>query len=254
MPFTFAHPLYAAPLKWVNKRFFVLSGLVLGSMSPDFEYFIALEPYQWIGHTHAGLLLEALPLCLIIIFLLHYIVKKTLAAHLPGAWRLDERASLRMREICTAPRSFREYLLFSVSVMFGFYSHIFIDSFTHYSGYFVERIPVLRAVILHIPIYKWLQHSLSVLGLSACVTALWYGLKTVALPQKRQRDKVKSRKNKWLYWIATGIVMLAVILLKLLCTDSTNWLGIIVVAPISGLAAGIVAASFVFRGKRSSLQ
>jgi hypothetical protein len=53
LPFTFAHPSSSFPIKCIKPRYFSLVGLILGSMSPDFEYFIALEPYQIIGHIHS---------------------------------------------------------------------------------------------------------------------------------------------------------------------------------------------------------
>ncbi|SEP14833.1 DUF4184 family protein [Paenibacillus sp. OV219] len=55
MPFTFAHPAYALPLKFINPRYLSATGLVLGSMAPDFEYFLTLEPHQTIGHSFSGL-------------------------------------------------------------------------------------------------------------------------------------------------------------------------------------------------------
>lgn len=53
MAFTLAHP--AAVIFSKDKRF-NLMGLILGSMSPDFIYFILFSPSSNIGHTLLGLI------------------------------------------------------------------------------------------------------------------------------------------------------------------------------------------------------
>ena len=56
MPFTFAHPAAIIPINSRFKSKFCLTGLVLGSMAPDFEYFIRLKPYSAYGHNLIGFL------------------------------------------------------------------------------------------------------------------------------------------------------------------------------------------------------
>lgn len=59
MPFTISHAIYAIPIRHIMPKYFSVMGLILGSMSPDFEYFIYLEPYVTIGHSIQGLLFQA---------------------------------------------------------------------------------------------------------------------------------------------------------------------------------------------------
>lgn len=158
MPFTFAHPLYAFPLRSLKPAYFSLTGLILGSMAPDFEYFIALEPYQRIGHTHAGLLLEAVPLSVLFALLFHRIIRLPLAVHLPSIFGLDSRAYELLRP--WTMNSILHWVVFVISVTIGFYSHLFVDHFTHQSGFFVERFPLLRHSFAGIPLFKIAQHSL----------------------------------------------------------------------------------------------
>ena len=40
MPFTFSHPAAVLPLRLLPRHWFSLTGLVIGSMVPDFEYFL----------------------------------------------------------------------------------------------------------------------------------------------------------------------------------------------------------------------
>ncbi|WP_262496247.1 DUF4184 family protein [Flavobacterium piscis] len=43
MPFTFSHPAIILPLKYLPKNWISLTGLIIGSLTPDFEYFYSNE-------------------------------------------------------------------------------------------------------------------------------------------------------------------------------------------------------------------
>lgn len=78
MPFTFAHPAIILPLPFLNKRWFSLTGLIIGSMIPDFEYFIRMRIQSIYSHTLAGIFWFDLPLALLISFIFHNKVKNLL--------------------------------------------------------------------------------------------------------------------------------------------------------------------------------
>src|ERR1700744_5706609 len=83
MPFTFSHPAIVIPFKWLPKKWFSMTGLVVGSMIPDFESFITLEPDKTYSHSLPGVFWFDLPLALLVCFLFHDIVKRPLLGHLP---------------------------------------------------------------------------------------------------------------------------------------------------------------------------
>lgn len=56
MPLTFAHPAAILPFSRQSK-YIHFSALVLGSMAPDFEYFLRGRPVGEIGHSFTGFLL-----------------------------------------------------------------------------------------------------------------------------------------------------------------------------------------------------
>jgi hypothetical protein len=82
MPFTLSHPLFAAPLKKMLP-FLSTTGLILGSMSPDLEYFIAMQPFRSIGHSIEGFFLLILPVCIAFACGFHNIIKPSLPELLP---------------------------------------------------------------------------------------------------------------------------------------------------------------------------
>ncbi|MFB9328211.1 DUF4184 family protein [Paenibacillus aurantiacus] len=245
MPFTFAHAAYAYPIKRTAPRLFSPTGLVLGSMAPDFEYFVNLEPHVTIGHSVWGLLLHALPLSVLLAILFHQVVKRQLAVHLPAAFGLDQRAYQLLGKTGKLT-SGTTWLLFLPSVAAGFLTHVVLDAFTHQSGFAVLRWPQLQeTALLSLPLYKCLQHGLSLFGLLVIAyviaAALWRAsTERVIMP-------VVSARRKISYWLLAVVVAALVTAIKLIAADSGNTLGILVVAPLSGFCLGLVLSSILFK-------
>ncbi|MGC5327141.1 DUF4184 family protein [Brevibacillus sp. SYSU BS000544] len=244
MPFTFAHPLYAAPFKRVKPRWFSLTGLILGSMSPDFEYFFMLEPYQTIGHTLQGLFFQAIPISVCLALLFHYVVKRQMLFHLPFSKQIRQNISIQRKQWIL--NTLNKWVTFIVSIIIGFLTHIFIDSFTHVGGYFVVQSTFLQSKALGLPTYKILQHSLSLIGLIVPILLL---LNRVKKGTAVQRFQSASIQQKIRYWFIVLLTTLLVLILKLTVSSSENKLGIIVVAPITGFWIGIVISSVVYQWK-----
>ena len=65
MPFTVAHVAAVLPaVRWARRL--EPSCLVIGSMSPDFEYFVRGEQVSTISHTFVGLFAWCLPATLVL--------------------------------------------------------------------------------------------------------------------------------------------------------------------------------------------
>lgn len=250
MPFTFSHPIFAAPLKLVKPHYLSITGLILGSMSPDFEYFILLEPYQSIGHTWQGLLLQAFPLCLLFAILFHKIVKGIAALHLPEWGGINSKLYHMALNTSWNLRSPAKLLIFFASVTIGFFTHILIDACTHKLGFFVTQLSFLQQLYGGIPVYKWLQYSLSLLGLAAeaiILLALLWNQPSTPSGQSRLTVQAVTTNEKWVYWLLVLAVMLAVTGIKLVLRSSANIIGIMVVAPISGFLLGILLTSILYK-------
>ncbi|UHA72775.1 DUF4184 family protein [Paenibacillus sp. 481] len=254
MPFTFAHPLYAVPFHRMGMFTLSLSGLILGSMAPDFEYFIALEPHQVIGHTFKGLLLEAIPLSILFAWLFHYVIKHALVLHLPSWFDLDRRAYQLIRS--WRLRSYKDWLIFIGSVVIGFATHVFLDAWTHRSGWFVTAFPGMQQpIVAGIPLYKMMQHGLSLLGLTIEGVLLW---KLLAGRRYSSADTVKSAPtpisfvrvstaSKVRYWGVVIFVVLLIVIAKFTISESSNMIGILVVSPLSGIMLGVTIASLMVK-------
>jgi len=205
MPFTFAHPSIVLPL--YKNRWFSFTALVCGSMSPDFEYFLRMQPYSVYSHTIAGLLFFNLPIVFVISFLFHEMVKWPMLACSPEWFR---KGLLPLGMTAWRPTSWRSIVIFVYSALFGSLSHIVWDSFTHQGAYFVDRLAFLQETLhvagREVPMFKLFQHGSTLLGLGAIALIL---IRLCFVNRRLSFQRVCTPLQKWLYWICVGIIGIA---------------------------------------------
>lgn len=175
MPFTAAHPAAILPLLR-HSRWFSATGLVAGSIAPDFQYFLLLPIFRYSGHTLHGLLFFNLPIALLIATIFHLVVRRPAVAHLP-LW-LKQRA-LAVPALDWLPYLRQRWFVFATSVIIGAATHIFWDSFTHNSNYFVVKWPVLASMV-ELPLLgrdmmlcRIIQHTSTFAGSLAILVYTW---------------------------------------------------------------------------------
>lgn len=203
MPFTPAHAAAAYPFR--NTRL-IWSAVIVGTMAPDFEYFLRLAPGQPYGHTLPGVFVITLPLALIALWLFHGLVKAPFVELLPRGFE---------RRLAPYMGTFRfggaaRFGLIVASVLIGVFTHLLWDSFTHGNTWLVRDWPVLRhpihlKVIAPQPLYKLLQHGSTLLGLSVLLLwiAAWY----------REAEPVGEQSCDQSGWPVRRIVTLLTILI-----------------------------------------
>ena len=165
MPFTFSHPAIVLPLTYLPRKWFSLTGLVIGSLTPDFEYFLRMKIESIYSHTIPGLFWFDLPSGLLISFVFHNIIRNSLFNNLPNI--LKSRVSIFTKFDWNKHFS-NNWFVVLISILIGAVSHLFWDGFTHNHGFFVEIIPGLSNTIeifgKQILILKILQHLSSIFG------------------------------------------------------------------------------------------
>ncbi len=229
MPFTFSHPAIILPLTYLPKRWISLTGLVIGSLTPDFEYFIRFKIQSNYSHTVSGLLWFDLPLGILLAFLFHNIIRDQLFINLP--------ASLKSRLISFTNFNWNQYfsrnwVVVIFSILTGAFSHVLWDSFTHNHGYFVESISLLKSSIelfdIQVPILKILQHASTILGGITIAYVLW------KLPVENTVSNGKELK----FWTIDSFIAIAIIMIRLLTGLSFLQYGNVIT---SGISAGIIS-------------
>lgn len=232
MPFTFSHPAIVLP--FLKTKRLSATGLIIGSMCPDFEYFIRMKVQSNISHTFLGLLLFNLPVGFLVAILFHLIIKRSLIENLPSF--LQNR--LRTLKDIDWVDYLKENLFYVlISILIGALSHIFWDSFTHESGYFVQKTSFLIYKIYNIPLYKMIQHFSSLIGM---MFICFYMYK---LPI---RNEVKTNLN-WKYWVSILVFILIIMLIRWTFGLSINQIGNVVVSLISATLLAIIFVSFKYK-------
>lgn len=144
MPLTFAHPAIILPFLSLPKRYVSVTGLIVGSITPDLEKLARLQAGlsadSTYSHTGAGIFWLDLPLALLLASVFHVIVRDPLRRNLPAFWQ----RRLGGYQPINWPQYFKErYGVITLSMLLGIGSHLLWDSFTNKNGYFVEHISFL---------------------------------------------------------------------------------------------------------------
>jgi hypothetical protein len=208
MPFTLAHPAIVVPLARVWPRVFSLMALAIGAMSPDFEYFVWLQPRRTISHELIGIPLLCVPSGLVVLVLFDRVVKRPLIDFAPSPLR--SRLALCRPFVPLWPLAQTLRVLTSLAV--GALSHLIWDSFTHANGYFVARWPALQGSPFSLagrpmPTHTLLQHGCTLLGLA--LLAFW------SLRWLRQQPSTPDAGAAWFGPVARVLAALSLTVVPL---------------------------------------
>ena len=183
MPFTVSHVAAALPFRRTG---LVYSAVIVGTVAPDFEYFLRMAPQSFYGHRFPGIFTLTLPLAHAVLWLFHRFVKHPLVQLLPEA--VGRRVELSSGSFQFGGA--RRFALIVGSTLVGIATHVAWDSFTHPSGWlylhwdFLSH-PVAISTLATLQVYKTLQYGCSVLGLGILAFSLlrWYRETRPAEPQ-----------------------------------------------------------------------
>lgn len=245
MPFTFSHPAIILPLTYLPKRWFSLTGLIIGSLMPDFEYFLRMKIKSDFSHTLEGVFLFDLPLGIVTAFIFHNIVRNNLFDNLPYI--------LKSRVIVVKNFNWNIYfkknwLVVIFSIIIGTFSHILWDSFTHDSGYFVQKFEVLiQSVELFnkkIPILKILQHLSTFIGAFVIAFSLY----------KLPTHTTDSKSINLNYWLTFLGFLLVFVFIFLIVSSKQYAIGNLIVSIISLSMLALILTSLMTKTKRKILE
>lgn len=236
MPFTGSHPAIILPLlRW---RIFSASGLLMGSMVPDFEYFLRLDVNGVHGHSILPMFWLNLPTSILCIFIYHYLVRDQLILNLPGYFRRKFQPFSNFDWFAYFKSN---YIMVGCSILIGNLSHLFWDAFTHSDGFFVGQVSIFSFTLWQVPIYDVLQYSFSLFG---ALSILRY---ITQMPDFKLRQH-SSFINKLFYWFVVLFVTVFIYFIRYDSQDYEKFTARIVFI-CAGFLAGLVVASSLFKVK-----
>ena len=171
MPFTISHAAAALPLRRLGKIRLPLAALMIGSMSPDYAYFLPGDFDRVETHSIPGLFLFCWPVSLALWLLFVRVLEKPTITLLPESWRTRFPSS-------SQEMTLRVLALASAGVLSGAVTHLVWDAFTHRGTLVTNAIPALHAVAFYVEGWRirWflvLQLLSSVFGIVALAIWAW---------------------------------------------------------------------------------
>jgi hypothetical protein len=241
MPLCFAHPAAVIPINSINKRWFSLSGLVMGSITPDFEYFARMKGVSMFSHTWSGLFWFDMPLALLLMVFYNDLIKNNMIDHLPQ----NINRHLSAYKNADWPYFKYNWPKIALSVFIGAATHIFWDSFTHKGGFFVERISFLNSSVSlaghQVFVYSILQQLSTVLGIGFLAWVI----------TKLPKGEITSDKNIGLFWGLVAGFMVITVVIRLFTGLRITDVGDVLVTFVTGFLIGLIITSCVVRKPRS---
>jgi hypothetical protein len=235
MPFTFSHPAIVLPLT-LKKIRLSATGLIIGSMTPDFEYFIRMRNVSKYSHTYAGLFWFDLPLALLLCFIYHTIVRNSLFDNLPIF--LKERFII-YKNFQWANYFQKKWRVVCISILIGAASHIVWDAFTHETLFFVEKDPELSTVMkvgtVNLAGYKFLQLASSIIGLLVVIIS-------IILLKKRP---VVNKTINYKYWMIVVLIILSVMFMRFIGGLEINAYRRVMVSFISSVIIALILTPMI---------
>lgn len=250
MPFTISHPAAVLPFAHWLGRWRVLSALVIGSMVPDFGYFVPWRLPRFETHSAAALFSFSLPVGLAAYWVFQRLLKTPLREVLPdGAYA----ASLSFAPLA-AIGSLRQWLIASGGVLAGAVTHLIWDGFTHEGARGVRMLPGLDEWFVDVAGHelagpRFLEDFSSIVGLIVVGWFLWRLLRTSAPAQLPQRRLQAPQRRFWraayaLTALAVGIC--DVLLMRWVYARPMGLLtlsGLAAIASLRGLGVAVLGVS-----------
>lgn len=192
MPFTLSHPAAVLPLC----RVLPLAALTIGSMAPDFPYFVGLGEMRFRTHSFASIATFSVP-----IGLAAYLAFER---WLRPAWCDLLPAALASRVPRAGPRE--PWPVVIAALALGALTHVIWDSFTHEHEPGVRLLHALNGVVIDLlgsPLrgYNLLQHGSTLVGGAVLALAGWRWLAATprgALPASWARAAAARSLAPWL--------------------------------------------------------
>ncbi len=253
MPFTISHAAAVLPFSRSLARWRLLSAMVIGSMVPDFGWFMPWRPARFETHSTLSLFTFALPVGLATFWIFQRLLKAPLMEVLPNA------AYSRWRPFA-APADYsspRQWLLAACGVLAGAVTHLVWDAFTHEGARGVRLLPVLDESMVqlgrhHLMGARLMQDASSLLGLIVVLVIMLYGLRGGAPQASPAKRRLRAGERcAWLaaYVFAALLLSGLFFLVKHPGTVSNLQMPLsgAAIAVLRGLAAALLGVTAVLR-------
>lgn len=180
MPFTFAHPALAIPLARPLRRWGSLPALIIGSMTPDFWYFLPVDETRPQTHSLSALFSFCLPWGLVVYWVAYFVWLK------PCVSLVEPYLGARAAALRRWARKKPFWPSVPLSLLIGALTHIVWDSFTHNDGWAVWRLHWLLRKVCTIkghPLFGFDVLQIVTTAIGLVFVAVWFYRRVKRLPK-----------------------------------------------------------------------
>jgi Domain of unknown function (DUF4184) len=215
MPFTISHAAAVLPFARPLARWRLLSAAVIGSMAPDFGFFLPWRPARFETHSLDALVTFCLPIGLAVYWLFQRLIRTPILELLPPGAHARWQGSAAPADY----RSLRQWLYAACGILGGAFTHLVWDAFTHEGARGLRLIPaleepavfVIRGYAISGP--HLLQDSNSILGLIAVIAVVVYSLRPGPPGEGHAPRRLSAReRHRWVAaYVATAVVVTTIL-------------------------------------------
>lgn len=212
MPFTFAHTGYILPVKKKWTSYFSTSGLVFGSLAPDYDILFRFSEnrFHLFQYDLFSIFFYIYPLALLSIIFFHLCCQVILSENLPFFVR-DKMSSFLSIDITSELK--RHFFKISFSIIFAIFLHLLLDMLCHFLDAWSVKMLVLtltRNIQTANIFYGLAIYALPVLFSLYGFYLLW---KYVAEEQPMITD-FSITKKQLTFWILVFLLAVGISILK----------------------------------------
>lgn len=246
MPFTPAHPAILLPAKLLPRKYISWTALFIGSMVPDMEYFLFMNPGSRMSHSIYGIINFNLPMTFLLAMAWHSFVGPVVLRVLPFFRVEYTRIHHDFADWLT-----KNWLVFILSALVGICSHLFLDGFCHHRGFIVQRIPYLTEMV-HFAGFD-IRRCYLVWYVSSAVGMLLMFVFVMEPRNLLKKLKWQQALQGWKFWLQVFVVALVIASVRIAFGLKWNIVRHLVIISIGALFYSVLLVALAEKLRRKKV-
>ena len=246
MPFTFSHIGYVLPIQKKWKEKFSITGLVFGSLAPDYDILFRLTNVRFhiFQYDIKTILLLIFPLALLSALLFHLFCRNIIIENLPLTYQLQYK---KYQSFNFFEQFKKQYLRISFSIIFSIYLHLFLDFLCHcLNAYYIKMIILSITQNYTISIFFYI---FAIYGLPVLFSVIGFYL--IYVYEYHKKISIKNlilTKSKFIFWFIMFLFTVVFSAVKFCITevDKEFFIDFIVISVTSSFLIAVYATCICY--------
>ncbi len=247
MPFTFAHIGYVLPIKLKLKKYFSITGLVFGSLAPDFDILFRLTRVRFhiFQYDAKTIIFYIFPLALISAVFYHLFCRNLIIENLPTYYELKYK---KYKSFDFIEYLKKKYFVVFGSIIFAILLHLLLDFLCHCIDAYSAKVFINKH--FHDRISDKVTFGFSIYGLPILFSIVgFYLVYRYELTEIFSLKKIVFTKQKVMFWCAFVLIsiLLFAIKYKLSEVDLEYYIDFIIISATSSVIIAVYTTCLVFQ-------